>query len=235
MVNQGDGCKFPSLKLEKYERMLCMRRVLKIAAVSIAAALFAISTPQAGAFTNLYPTTPDFTGRSAYHFDDGKPSLSVVIPEGDQLNDGAQIMGHNPIDGLLHCTYWFGAEPAVRAAYDVVLYGDPADAVEHSRKIQEVLQGQPFDVRKFYVTHYGSGMRWAETVQYGMNLQGNPLAVLTDCSTDVFSDEKSFNYIVVDEQGDKIPELIPDSASIRAGLNFSKPALPLGGSSFGSS
>lgn len=213
-----------------------MRKVFKVAAAALTAALFVVSTPQAGAFTNFYPTTPDFTGRSVYHFNDGKPALSVIIPEGDQLSDGARIMANNTSDGRLHCTYWFGSEPAVRSAYDVVLYGDPADAVEHSHQIRDLPDFQDFDVRKSYVTHYSPGMHWAETVQHGIDLQGRPLAVLAECYSNVFSDEKSFNYIVVDEQGNEIPDLIPDAAAIRAELDFSKPTFPLGSSSpFGSS
>lgn len=210
--------------------MLCMRKFTKATAIFATTAVLAISAPQASAFTNLYPTTPDFTGKAAYHFNDGKPALSVVIPEGDKLDDGARIMADNNSDGLLFCTYWFGVESAIRPAYDVVLYGDPADAVEHSTKIQEVLQNQAGDARKFYVTHYSPGRHWAETVQRGIDLQGEPLAVLTDCSSGVFSDEKSFNYTVVDEQGNEVLDLIPDAAAIRADLDFSKSKLPVGSS-----
>lgn len=215
-----------------------MGKFLKAAAASATAALLAVSVPQAGALTNFYPTSPDFFGKDVYHFDDGKPALSVVVPEGEQFSGNARIMADNQSDGMLHCTYWFGPESAIRPAYDVVLHGDPADAVEHSTQINEAIQnsGRVADARKFYVTHYSPGEKWAETVDRGVDLQGEPFAVLTDCREGIFTNEKSFNYTVVDEEGNELPNLIPDAAAIRAGLDSSESQLSSGSSSlFGSS
>lgn len=232
----SDDTPFP-LPLEKYGKILGMRIFPKAVAASLAAALLTISTPQAEAFVNYYPTLPNSTEKHIYHFDDGKPAISVDILED---GDGARILADNNSDGSLQCEYWYGPEEAIRPGYNVVLYGDPADRGKHSTELREVIQTSDRirDVRGFFVTHYTPGNHWAETISYrDVDLQGEPLAILAECSSGPFPKETSFNYTVVDQQGNKLPHLIPDAAAVRAGLDFSEPRSPadsssLSGSSF---
>lgn len=195
-----------------------------------------MSTHSASAYQISRPSIDDVLADTVYQFNDGTSSINVKMPEGEYTwTNRPTLEVSNNTDNTLFCTYWYGDEHIIRPAYDVFLYGKASEASDHGLQVLHALNdpqrtGVGF---KSYETHYGANSLHRIPLRISERSEV-PLAVLSQCYSHPLDPVNSFNYTVVDQDGNELSDLIPDTAPIRAKIDkASRPAASL--SSSGSS
>lgn len=191
-----------------------MRKISKILSAAIAAMTLVAAAPAAHARSHTY----DFDG-------------TILVPEITMPADQSSYWSRPSLTITNNTTYkWdcyslLGAPEEIKPVFDVYLYSEDTDYWA-DKDTADMITDAPNWLDSGGNSYLGSmnpGATYTDETTYNTSLHSGPLAIFTRCSTLDSMYSNVFHYTVVDEEGNKIPELIPDIEAIRAEVEYVEP------------